>query len=363
MGVHVNNEQMSHFWKKKEFVSFVLSILVFFIHISSLAQYSINNETTAVVYGKIAFFLNESITRFAVPMFFILSGMTFFRDYSNKMYISKVRARFFSLCIPYLFWNTVWMLFDIICSYTFISSFFINRTPFSFSVVNVLKSIFLAKSNGPFWFVLYLIIFVFISPIIDLIARNKYVGIAVAGLLSIATSFEFIIDIKIDAIVFYLVGAILGKHFFDYFTQKSRKSSQIGAVIFLVTYITSKNFFPDNDYFGKPSIKILIFILASYSMWSMVDLFIDKISQRPIYARSFPIFAMHINVSAVLCKLIYLILPKNEYFAIPNLIMTAVLTIVLINIFCIVFERYLPKTYALLMGKGIKKRKIKSGEN
>jgi hypothetical protein len=43
--------------------------------------------------------------------------------------------------------------------------------------------------------------------------------------------------------------------------------------------------------------------------------------------------------------------------------MTAVLTIVLINIFCIVFERYLPKTYALLMGKGIKNRKIKSGEN
>jgi surface polysaccharide O-acyltransferase-like enzyme len=309
---------------------------------------------------KLPFFFKESITRFAVPMYFILSGMTFFRDYTNKKYISKLRARFFTLVIPYLIWNTLWLLVDIISSYTFIASFFPSRP---LTVESILTSIFLAKWNLPFWFLSYLIIFVFISPIIDLIARNKYVGIAVAGLLSIATSFEFIIDIKIDAIVFYLVGAILGKHFFDFFTKKSSTSSQIGAVVFLVTYITSKNFFPDNDYFGKPSIKILIFILASYSMWSMIDLFIDKISQRPIYARSFPIFAMHINVSAVLCKLIYLILPKHEYFAIPNLIMTAVLTIVLINIFCIVFERYLPKTYALLMGKGIKKIKIKSGEN
>jgi uncharacterized membrane protein len=57
MGVHVNNEQMSHFWKKKEFVYFILSILVFFIHIAAFAQYPENNGAGAVFNDKVAFFL------------------------------------------------------------------------------------------------------------------------------------------------------------------------------------------------------------------------------------------------------------------------------------------------------------------
>ena len=120
----VSKEQMSYFWKKKEFVYFILSVLVFFIHIAAFAQYPESDGAVAVFNDKVAFFFKESITRFAVPMYFILSGMTFFRDYTNKKYISKLKSRFFTLCIPYLIWNTLTMLFDIVCSYTFIYSFF-----------------------------------------------------------------------------------------------------------------------------------------------------------------------------------------------------------------------------------------------
>ena len=130
MDVLITKEQMDSFWKKKEFVSFVLSILVFLIHISSFAQYASVDGWIGTLNGKLSFFFQESITRFAVPMYFILSGIAFFRDYDNTKYIKKLKSRFFTLCIPYLIWNTLCMLFEIICSYTFIAQFYSGRKMF-----------------------------------------------------------------------------------------------------------------------------------------------------------------------------------------------------------------------------------------
>ena len=348
----ITKEQMNYFWKKRDFVYYTLSILIFMIHISSFAQYTIQEGTMALVNDKMAFFFKESITRFAVPLFFVLSGATFFRDYTNKKYISKIKSRFFTLVIPYLIWNTVWMIFDIICSYTFISSFFTGRRIFTLNTGNIFKSIFLAEWNIPFWFLLYLIVFVFISPLIDFIVKNKYTGICSIAAVSIFSIFE-IGTLKYDAIAFYLLGAFLGKHCFEFVIRKTSRKNGICSIAFLVIYITAKNIFPENVYFGKPLAKIVIFMLACYAFWSVVDLFADKISYRPLYTRSFAVFILHSNISSVICKLFYLILPKSEYLAFPNFVFTMVLTLVLINVFCVIAEHYLPRTYALLMGKGI----------
>ena len=356
----IAKDQMNYFWKKRDFVYYVPSVLVFLIHISSFAQYPFKEGTMALVNEKMTFFFKESITRFAVPLFFILSGATFFRDYTNEKYTTKIKSRFFTLIIPYLVWNTIWMIFDIFCSYSFISSFFVGRRLFTITVGNVLKSVFLAEWNIPFWFLLYLIVFVLISPVIDLIAKNYYVGIASMVFLSFFSIFE-LGALKYDAIVFYLLGAILGKHCFNFVTKKTSKKSGICSIIFLFTYIVFKNMFPLNAYFGKPFVKIWIIALACYSFWSIVDLFMEKITVRPIYKRSFAVFVLHLNVSSVICKVLYFVFPRNSYFAFPNFVLTLILTLLAINVFCAIGERFLPRTYALLMGKGIKaKKKISS---
>lgn len=79
-----------------------MSILVFFIHISSIAQYTNSGSFISVINQNFAFFFKESITSFAVPMFFILSGISFFKDYDNKKYYNKMKSRVFTLIIPYL---------------------------------------------------------------------------------------------------------------------------------------------------------------------------------------------------------------------------------------------------------------------
>ena len=352
-----NKAQLDYFWKKKEIVSFLLSILVFWIHISAFSPYLSGDDALAVFNGKMSFFFKESITRFAVPMYFILSGMAFFRDYSNGKYLSKVRSRFFTLVVPYLIWNTLCMLFDIVCSYTFISSFLSGRERFELSVVNILDGIFLHGSNIPFWYILYLIVLVLLSPLLDLLVRNKYVGIISVSVLTVLTIFRFGSQYGVhdEAIAFYLLGALLGKHYFGFFTQKAGKVSGIASAAFLFIYILLKNLFPVNEYFALPAVRIIVFSLAAYALWCVMDLFTERLTPRPIYGRSFPIFAMHTNISAIIYKICYLILPKNGYMALPNFLATTILTIFAINVFCIAFERYLPSAFALVMGKGLKK--------
>lgn len=353
----------ARFWKKKEYISFALSILVFFIHISSFDQYGDSGHLISVINGKIAYFVSESITRFAVPMFFILSGIAFYKDYDNKKYFKKIKSRVFTLVIPYLLWNTLWMVFDIICSYTFISRFFTGRKPFVLTFSSVMLGIFHNGNNGPFWFVFNLIIFSAAAPLIYLLIRNKYVGIVSVGIIAVLTYFGFGLPSSVFStpisIVFYMIGAMIGKHFFALTTQKAGKGLGWGSVFFLVIYIVAKNIFPPvlNTWTDDLLLKSVIFVLASFALWNAVDLFIDYIRPRAIYGRSFAVFAMHINISAIIAKLIALCLPRTPWMAIPNFIITVILTLIVINVVCVLLERFLPHVNAVLMGNRIRRAK------
>ena len=360
----MNEQDLKNFWKKKTVVSYFLSVLVFFIHSSSYGQYPDGGTLISTVNDKLGFFFQESITRFAVPLFFILAGIAFFRDYDNSKYFSKLKSRLHTLVIPYLVWNTLWMLFNILCSYTFISSFFVGREIFELTLPNILEGIFYYGCNLPFWFLLDLILFVIASPLINLVIRNKYVGFGVTFALAVLMIFGIglpHIPFKFqDPIVYYLLGGILGKHYFPYVLKRSSRLTQILSGCFLVIVITLKNLFPDNDYFGKPFVKTLVFILCSFAVWFLFDAFIDKIKNRPWYSRSFFVFAMNVNVSAIFTKLILFILPRKEIFATLNFVLTVVLTLVCINVFCYVIERYIPWLWYILCGKKPKKKSVKA---
>ena len=221
------------FWKKKEFISFLLSILVFFIH-SYFAQEMNSNSLISVVNHKVSYFFSCSITRFAVPMFFMMSGITFFKDYSNEKYLAKIKARLFTLVIPYLLWNTIWMLWEIFTSYSFIAKFSTDSAPFPLTLPSILKGIFFYGCNIPFWFVFDLIIFSFAAPLLFLIIKNKYIGICSVICLSIVSLFGIHLPMDVFyypmSVVFYLIGGGIGYHYFDYASKKSSKPAQIVSI-------------------------------------------------------------------------------------------------------------------------------------
>lgn len=135
----------SLFWKKKTVLSYVLACLVLVIH----SRYS---DTY-----NYAQWIKDYISPVAVPAFFILSGVTFFRNYCNQEFISKVKSRFHTLIIPYLLWNTIWYLF-IATTSVFLPQFYHGMPLADLSIKGVFLGIFHHGQNPPFWFVFNLII-------------------------------------------------------------------------------------------------------------------------------------------------------------------------------------------------------------
>ena len=345
------------FWKKKEFISFLLSILVFFIH-SHFAQDLASDRLISVVNQKVSYFFSDSITRFAVPMFFVMSGIAFFKEYDNKKYFAKIKSRIFTLVIPYLLWNTIWMLWEIFTSYSFLAKFSSDSVPYPLTLTSILNGIFFYDCNAPFWFVFDLILFSLLAPLVFFIIKNKYVGILSVIGLSVVSLFGIHLPIRVFyypmAIVFYITGAIIGYHFFDFACQKSAKSIQIASLSFLAAYILAKNIVPQECHIDNYFTQTVVYLLASFALWNAADLFIEKIKPRALYRRSFAIYAMHLPVSIVILKILSFCLPQPEWLEIPKFIIIVISTLVIIHIVCAFLERFIPKIYAVLMGNRIK---------
>ena len=345
------------FWKKKEFISFILSILIFFIH-SYFAQEVVSDSIISVINHKVSYFLSCSITRFAVPMFFMLSGISFFKNYNNQKYLTKIKSRLFTLVIPYLLWNTIWMLWKIFTSYSFIAKFSTDSEPYALTIKNILKAIFFYDCNIPFWFIFDLIVFSFAAPLVFLIIKNKYIGIGAIICLSIVSLFGIHLPMDVFyypmAFVFYLMGAMIGYHFFDFASQKSSKPVQLASAIFLALYILAKNIAPQEIHIDNYLMQTIVYTLAAISLWNIVDLFIERVKPRAIYRRSFAVYAMHLPIAIVILKVLSLCLPQNEWLEIPKFILMVVATLVIIHIVCAFLEKLAPKVYAILMGNRIK---------
>ena len=346
----ITNEKT--FWEKKEFISFILSILIFFIH-SYFAQDYGDNSLISVVNHKASYFFSYSLTRYAVPMFFILSGISFFKDYDNKKYTAKIKNRIFTLVIPYLLWNTIWFLWEIFCSYSFMSKLSASE-PYPLTLGSILKGIFFYGCNIPFWFIFDLIVFAFAAPLVFLIIRNKYVGILAVCGLSVASLFGLHLPSGIFyypmSIVFYLIGAIIGYHFFEDAAKKSSKPLQIASAIFLFAFILALNIVPSKLHINNYLIQTVVYTLAAFSLWNITDIFIDRIKPRAIFKRSFAIYAMHLNVGMIILKIFSFCLPQSKWLEIPKFVLMIILTLIIINCVCAFCEKYLPKVYALLMG-------------
>jgi len=341
---------ISYFWKKKVIVSYSLAILVFWIHSSSFANYGEMSGWISLV----EIFFQKIITPVAVPLFLIISGALFYRDYSDDKYLDKIKRRIYSLLLPYLLWNTFNMIFQIVAT-KFFESYFVARKPFVFNAENILDGILHYKYNGPFWFIFALMIFTLFSPAIDKIIKNKYgFGCVVLALWILDAAFEIGLPTPFffsrSCIIYYLVGAFIGKHRFNDFTRKTNQKTSVIS-LFVILLIWGIDFV---QYFNSSTIyvfwevpKLIIFALC---VWMLFDLLVDKIQEREFMKNSFWVFALHINVGAVVAKLLYFVLPKQPVFSIINFVVTTICTLILIEVMSMITGKFFPRLQKVLSG-------------
>lgn len=90
-----------------------------------------------------------------------------------------------------------------------------------------------------------------------------------------------------------------------------------------------------------------------WKQWLVVCIVCQSFIVYCSYELFFFVFAMHVQVGAVVTKLLYLALPKSYIFAIPNFIATTIILLLIIELFCVALKKLCTRVFEFLWGEGI----------
>ncbi len=321
---------------------FLMSVLVILIH-------SVNNETKFQ-----AFFSENGIGQFAVPMFFFISGFLFFRNISSIEGVkSKLRKRVRTVLLPYLLWNLIYYAINLL-----------YKPGSGISIISIYDAAFNYTYNPSFWFVCQLILLNVISPLLYYAfkgeMRNSVILILVISLL-----IYFYIDIPYineDAIIYYYAGAIFSKLY------NGNKVNFIDRRYILPTLILAIAMYVINRciYYNIGSSTHLhrLFILSVIytrlsvvvAMFYICDLIFRYDKTYSFMEHTFFLYAIHYMIVRGLTILMRFI--TYRYAPASAILAIETITFIMIPIICVVvsdkLSRYLSrrfhKAYAILTG-------------
>ena len=193
-----------------------LSLLIVFGHadISKFPIYSHGNialfNQTVISYPICLF----SLVLFgsAVPLFFGISGYLFFNkpDFNTIIYRDKLKKRIKTLLIPYITWNIIYVLFNMMVLKS--KGQTINIVSQIGSLWNMPNSSF--PADPALWFVRDLMVCMVLTPIVYYIVKKKHVFtiffmVFFSFWLTNAFSDKLIAGISISSLLFFSIGAFL----------------------------------------------------------------------------------------------------------------------------------------------------------
>lgn len=345
--------QSSYFSKKIVLLNVVATILIVILHAETPIRWGreLNMEQFPFIWSVFI------VTQVAVPLFFFLSGLLFYKDCEWRDLPRKLYKRIFSLVVPFLIWN----LF-------FVTVFWaISKFPIIADKMNAPAELHTAKDwilaiwhtkYTPLWFIKYLIIFNLMSPVILLVIKNKHIGvIIVLGLLAASTILNW--DSYCNILYWmpvYLSGALLGRHIYSrgshqessLFTECCSRSKIVMticlAAILIVAYFVTL--------FNESFIRYYRFI-APIVIWLLTDCilrrdFKDTFVVRDWMRYSFFIYATHHFLLNAEQALIRALCPGTTAVINIAFIVTPVITFILIVCVAKWLSRY--KFYKYLTG-------------
>lgn len=297
------SRKMSKYLSRKiKFIAVFAMIAVVFVHSYNFKD-NFLTPSTRISEGFNAaamfeYFFSNELLRFAVPMFFAISGFLFFFTYENtaSCYAKKLKSRVRSLLIPYVIWAVLsGLLITGIAQIPFFSDLqivtekFYDWTQFYMYLIN--------PAAFQLWFIQQLMIFVLISPALYFLIKKT------RGIILILFAVPWIIDftfiINFSGLFAFSIGAalaIFGKSR-EYTRSENRIQTLIYAAIWILlsllnTYIAA---FADNSFIFDIVMTVLYKINEAVGVIAMWFLF-DHIAKRITDKKGFIIAATHLFI-------------------------------------------------------------------
>ena len=217
-----------------DFLRCMLIIFVVIIHTNLVADTPCSDSVYAQGYDIIG-----NLLWLCNPLFFAISGYLFFYsvDFSGKVYAGKMKRRFHTLLVPYLLWNTIYLLlFSAV--YQFAPSVIgTHVVPIQeMGPVDFLRnyfcvygdSVFGEPIDGPLWFIRDLMILSILAPVLYALIRIHRLTFLLFIGLYLWYPFQMV-----GSLVFFAIGCYLSIWHIQPFVL-SRKWGRIAVVAFLL---------------------------------------------------------------------------------------------------------------------------------
>lgn len=337
----------TYFSKKVTLLNVVATFLVVLLHSETPLRFGqpFDLQSYPFIYSVFC------LAQVAVPLFFFISAILFYRNCDWKDIPKKLYKRIFSLLIPFLLWNLIF------CVIYYLAAVI----PFLAARVNPIVPLDTAKDwllaiwrtdLTPLWFVKYLIIYCLASPIILLVVKNKWVGLsAIVGLMIACVLLKWSYFDLPYWLPIYLSGAWAGRHLYGNGQNEMMpvmKTSTSFAILSLIVFtafvvlitfdripwLWYEFFGPILIWFGVDAIK--------------PELIRDKFNVKAWMGDMFFIFATHYFVLNIEQAAIRSILPPTRLVLDVTFIITPVVAVVFLLLVARLFSRF--KFFKVLTG-------------
>lgn len=330
---------------------FPLIIGVLFIH-NAIPYNPINFSVSSTL----SLFLSQIISRVSVPLFFFFAGYYFFfktTAFNTAEYGKKLSKRFYSLFIPYLFWNSLMYFFYFASSkIPFLLAF--SKKSNGFSILDWLTCLWSYNNGFPiapqFWFIRDLIVVIVISPVIYiLLHRNNWMTLVFLFALWISNFIQMPNGLSLIALAFFSFGAYFSVNhyiFLSYFNSLSNISYVTYPILVVLDFWTNGNIYNIIIHNCAILVGTFFFVNLTTAVCSRVT-----VKSRFWADVSFFVFASHEPLMTVLRKLIYKIVPVyNDYVSTVLYFVIVIMVSVITILLYYVLKLYMPRFTKIVTG-------------
>lgn len=349
MGSYIINKEESARFNILKYISI---ILVVYIH-SYATHMNFSDGTSNLTLPWWLFsvekFISHVIANCAVPMFFLISSILLFKAERNykKTMIGKVKT----LLIPYLFWNSFWIIvFILLQCFPFTGHFFSeDSTPILQSSISewlALYGISLTvryPQDYPLWFMRDLMVVTLFFPIIGKIASKFPTTLLIISAALLLAPISFLFK---QALLWFCIGACIVNlqiHMTIFDNIALWKFTLVYIPCAFITLLIQHHI--TNTLFSF--IGIIYWVRVSKSIF-------DFVKARSVFAKlsewTFIIYAAHELTLTSLKKVCIKLLPVQPIWLLAEYLILPIVVIAGCSIVGAVCKKVAPKLYSIITG-------------
>jgi fucose 4-O-acetylase-like acetyltransferase len=299
----------------------------------------------------------------SVSFLFILSGFLFFRNFNLSLnsYLEKLKSRFWTLLVPYLFWNLallamVLIVLNISATSSIIQGHYKEYIA-DYSFANFIDCLTGYRSGYPiafhFWYVRDLIVMVILSPVFLLVARKiPYLGLALFAapwLLKLQLGF---IKIQWLGPLFFYLGCLIAVQKMDLTWLNRRKSLIIGIYLAMAIVMAIMQTYEIN-FFQQHLFECCTRVVGTMGIWCASDLVGGKLQKvcLNLSGLAFFVYAAHEPTVTVLKEVLERLskTPNSITVMVHYLLILTIATLVTLAAGSLL-QRYTPKFFQVITG-------------